>query len=102
MTKPRRFSVNRVVGVMAVLSLVVLFIRPWDTPEVRAYRTCADCGFSEGETGKLIATIREAGLTREQAMELWRETAEPLAVEECTPCAEAIADVACEPYPCVV
>ena len=87
------------VGVMAVLSLVVLFIRPWDTPEVRAYRTCAECGFSEGETGLFMATIREAGLSREQAMELWRETAEPLAVEECTECAEAIADAACEREP---
>ena len=51
----------------------------------------------EAETRALIATIRESQLSREQAMALWHETAEPLAIQECTQCAEAIADAACEP-----
>ena len=96
---PRRFFTGRNVAVIVAVSVAALVIRPWSTPETRAYRVCDACGMDEAETARLITVIRESRLSREQSMALWRQTAEPLAIQECTQCAEAIADVACEREP---
>ena len=68
MTKPRRFFTGRNVAVIVALFVVALFIQPWSTPETRAYRIWANCGFTESETTRLIAAIHDVRMSREEAM----------------------------------
>ena len=67
--------------------------RPWESPIKRAYRLCGECGLAPDEVGRLITGMKGTTLTREQAVELYRDTfEEPEGAELCMPCAEAVVE----------
>lgn len=60
----------------------------------RVYRICKDCGMYEPEIDQLIEQVRSSGLNPKEAIQLWKDTAEPDAVELCRECVESVVGVA--------
>jgi len=60
----------------------------------RAYRICKDCGMYVPEIDELIEQVRESGLTPAESVKLWKQTAEPGAVELCLACTESVIEAA--------
>jgi len=83
-----------IVIVMVILAIGLLTSNPPETPLDRAYRVCKDCGMYEPEIDQLIEHVRSSGLNAKKAIDVWKQTAEPGAVELCRECVEAVVEVA--------
>jgi len=90
-TRPRLKVLTLVAIAFVVIGLLITF-QP-ESPLDRAYRICQDCGLYEPEIVELIEQVRSSGLTPKEAIEVWKQTAEPGAVELCRDCAEAVVGV---------
>lgn len=75
---------------MVILVIGLLTSNPPETTLQRAYRVCKECGMYEPEIDQLIEQLRSSGLTPKESIQLWKDTAEPNAVELCRDCAEAV------------
>ena len=62
-------------------------------PNDRVYRICKDCGMYEPEIDTIIEQIRSSVLTPKEVIQLWKDTAEPDAVEMCWDCVDAVVRV---------
>ena len=73
---------------------VMAAFRP--TPTQQAYAECRLCGLTIAEIDKLIDTIRQRALTREEELRLFDSTftEDEHGPEGCMPCVEAILDAA--------
>jgi hypothetical protein len=94
---------NRLKLIAAVVLVVIAIpagrwvrhTRPWESAIQRAHRLCREGGLDDDEINRLIETKSDAGLTREQELDLLYATFEDRAdAELCEPCAEAVLDVA--------
>ncbi len=92
--------VKLAVAVVRVVSAMpagrwVRHTRPWESPIQRAHRLCRECGLDDDEVDRFIDTKRNAGLTREQELDLFYATFEDEADAELSePCAVAVLDAA--------
>lgn len=66
---------------------------PPETPLQRAHRICKDCGIYEPEIDQLIEQVRTSGLMPKESIELWKQAAEPDAVDLCRECVDAVVGV---------
>ena len=65
------------------------------TPTDVAYRICSACGLDVAEIDQLIDTMRHSTLSREENLDLFRDTFERREdAELCIGCAEAVLDAA--------
>ena len=95
MTTRRRLTLA---GVVVLVALGVTF-RPRSerpaTPTDVAYRICGACGLDVAEVDGLIDTMRHSMLSREENLDLFRDTfARREDAELCIGCAEAVLDAA--------
>ena len=88
----------KLVGVTVLAALVMVF---WSrserpaTPTEVAYRICGECGLDVAEVYRLIEDMRHSTLSREENLELFRDTFERREdAELCIDCAEAVLDAA--------
>ena len=88
-----RLKILVLVPITVVVIGIVVTIQP-ETPLDRAYRICKDCGLYEPEIDELINTMRHSTLTTAEQVQLWKDTAEPGAVELCRDCVDAVVMVA--------
>lgn len=79
----------------AIISFfVVIYFMQKETPLEKAYRVCEPCGRDQAATDMLIENYYGSGMTPAEAIQLWKQTAEPEVVELCRPCVEAVIDAA--------
>ena len=65
------------------------------TPTDVAHRICDACGLDSSEVDQLIDTMRQSTLSREEDLDLFRDTFERREnAELCIGCAEAVLDAA--------
>ena len=60
----------------------------------RARQICERCGLEHDEIDTLIQNVRESGLPRDQALEMYRQTFADSDQVGCEDCAEAVCDAA--------
>lgn len=90
-------SAATVVSVLSALGLLVFCLssesgRP-PTPTDVAYRICGACGLDIAEVDQLIDDMRHSTLSREQNLDLFRDTFEQREdAEFCIDCAQAVLD----------
>ncbi len=89
-------STKTVAGLLPVMFAVsgwMFLARPWESPVDRAYRLCGECGLPSSEVDGLIGVMRENPKTRAEKLEEFRRLFDdPLDLEYCEPCAEAVLD----------
>ena len=77
--------------IVAAVAGYIAVIRPSnETPIERAHRICKDCGLLGPEIDELIQQVRESGLTPSESIQLWKDAADPGAVELCRECVDAV------------
>ncbi len=93
-----RRSTKGIVGMLPVIFAIsgcMFLARPWESPVDRAYRLCGECGLPSSEADGLIGIMRENPKTRVEKLEEFRKLFDdPLDLEYCEPCAEAVLDAA--------
>lgn len=80
--------------IIAVIVYVVVIRPATETPLDRAHRICKDCGLLGPEIDELIQQVRDSGLTPAEEVQLWKQTAQPEAVELCRDCVDAVIEAA--------
>ena len=87
--KVRHMTPTRIIiALLIILALGVAYSRfaPKDAIET-AYSVCATCGMSESEVDGQVETFTGAKQSREQLMELYRQTFDDPAKIDCEDCA---------------
>jgi len=74
------------------LCLVIYFTKR-ESRLQRTYRICKACGLYQPEIDLIIEQVRSSGLTPKESIQLWKDTAEPEAVELCRDCVDAVVGV---------
>jgi len=78
----------------AIISLcLVIYFTKRELRLEKAYRVCKDCGLYEPEIDMIIEQVRSSRLTPKETIEVWKQTAEPDAVDLCRDCVEAGVEV---------
>ncbi len=94
----RRAKLGLAVGLVLIAVPAGRWVRHtlrWQSPTERAHRLCRECGLDDDQINRLIDTKRDAGLTREEELNLLYAPFGDRA--EAEPCAEAVLDAADSP-----